>query len=191
VPRLRSSEWLVVGYFTYVAIVAAFFSIPLKPTALAIAIAALVWILSHTNSILRDLIPLGYTIAAYREMNWFTPAVHPHRLEHAFIGWDRWMLNDSHLRAAIESAGALFPAYFESCYLLVYAVAPVSVAVLFLNHRGDHINRFWIAYLAGTLGAYGLFPYFPSEPPRTAFAGADLPHIETVVRHLNLWIVGG
>jgi len=26
-----------------------------------------------TQSILRDWVPLGFTLAAYREMNWFTP----------------------------------------------------------------------------------------------------------------------
>jgi membrane-associated phospholipid phosphatase len=48
-----------------------------------------------------------------------------------------------------------------------------------------------MVYLAGTLGAYALFPYFPSEPPRTVFATVDLPHIITVVRRFNLWILGG
>lgn len=41
-----------------------------------------------------------------------------------------------------------------------------------------------------TLGAYALFPYFPSEPPRIVFAGADLPGIITDLRRFNLWILG-
>jgi membrane-associated phospholipid phosphatase len=45
-------------------------------------------------------------------------------------------------------------------------------------------------YLLGTLLAYGLFPYFPSDPPRIAFGGTDLPNIFTAVRRLNLWLVG-
>jgi membrane-associated phospholipid phosphatase len=36
-----------------------------------------------------------------------------------------------------------------------------------------------------------LFPYFPSEPPRIAFTGTDLPQVVTLVRRLNLWILGG
>ena len=28
------------------------------------------------------------------------------------------------------------------CYLLVYGVAPVSLALLFLNHQRDHVSRF-------------------------------------------------
>jgi len=51
--------------------------------------------------------------------------------------------------------------------------------------------HFWTAYLAGTLGAYALFPYFPSEPPRIAFTGEDMPGVLTPIRHLNLLILGG
>jgi membrane-associated phospholipid phosphatase len=53
------------------------------------------------------------------------------------------------------------------------------------------VNLFWLAYLVGTLGAYALFPYFPSEPPRTAFPGADMPRVTTAIREFNLFIVGG
>ncbi len=100
-------------------------------------------------------------------------------------------LNDYHLRAAIEALGALLPGYLELCYVLVYAVGPVALLALFWSGRRDQMSRFWFAYLAGTLGAYALFPFFPSEPPRTVFAGADLPHVITVIRRLNLWILGG
>jgi hypothetical protein len=59
------------------------------------------------------------------------------------------------------------------------------VAALFLSHRRDHIDRFWLAYLAGTLGAYALFPYFPSVPPRTVFPAEDLPHVVTILPPLQ------
>jgi membrane-associated phospholipid phosphatase len=191
VRRLRSSEWLILAYFIYVAVIAGVFHILAKPLALAVVISAIVLLLARRKSIARDLAPLAYTLAAYREMNWFTPAVYDHKLERIWVAWDRWFLDDYRLRAAIESFAWIIPGYLELCYFLVYAVAPVSVAVLFANHRRDRINRFWLAYLAGTLGAYALFPYFPSEPPRTVFAGADLPHVVTLLRRVNLWIVGG
>ncbi len=153
--------------------------------------AAVVWGLSLTDSVVRDCAPLALVITAYREMDWFTPAIQTHRLENTWIVWDRWLLDGWHWRPVIEAAGALFPSYFELCYLLVYAVAPVSVAALFLNERRDRMNQFWLAYLAGTLGAYALFPYFPSEPPRIVFPGTDLPHVVTDLRLFNLYIVGG
>jgi membrane-associated phospholipid phosphatase len=192
--RLRSCEWLIIGYFSYVAILA-----PVRiaegdarwmAAALAAIVAAILVALAWRKSFLRDWIPLACTLAAYREMDWFTPKVQDHHFENAWIGWDRWLLDGAHVRAAIESAGALLPSYFEICYVLVYAVAPISLALLLVNHRRANLNIFWMAYLAGTLGAYALFPYFPSEPPRTVFPGLDLPHIVTVFRRFNLWILG-
>jgi len=162
---------------------------------LTLAVAASLLILSRIHGkrgrLLRDFAPLAFTLFAYREMDWFTPAVRDHHLERAWIVWDRWALDQHHLRAVIEGAGALIPSGLEVCYLLVYGIAPVSLALLFLSGRRDHVSRFWMAYLAGTLGAYALFPYFPSEPPRIVFSGADLPHIATVFRRVNLWILGG
>jgi len=190
VPRLRSSEWLLLAYFAYVALISPFFISPWKPLALAAVMGATLIVLARRESLLRDISPLILTLIAFREMNWFTPPVHDHRLEQTWIVWDRLLLDDYGLRAAIESAGSLAPFFFELCYALVYALAPVALWALFANGRRDRINHLWLAYLAGTLGAYALFPYFPSEPPRTTFAGQDLPHIVTFLRRFNLWIVG-
>jgi membrane-associated phospholipid phosphatase len=51
------------------------------------------------------------------------------------------------------------------------------------------IDRFLTVYLLGTLLAYALFPYFPSEPPRIVFPDLDRPLITTWARTLNLWIL--
>jgi membrane-associated phospholipid phosphatase len=192
--RLRPYEWLLIGYFSYVAIIAPIL-IPQGETrwlaaAVAGAVAAILLGLSRHNSILREWAPIGFTLAAYREMNWFTPEFRDHHLERAWIVWDRRLLDTHHLRAAIESAGPLFPGLLEICYVLVYGIAPIALAILLLNHRRDRLPTFWLAYLAGTLASYALFPYFPSDPPRTVFAGADLPTLITVFRRFNLAILG-
>jgi membrane-associated phospholipid phosphatase len=196
--RLRPYEWLIIAYFTYVAAIAPFF-IPhgetrWLPAAIAGIVAAILFALTRYFSILRDWIPIACTLAAYREMNWFTPALRDHHLERAWIIWDRRLLDAGHLRAAIESLGALLPSVLEISYVLVYAVAPISLTILFLNSpknlRRERVNIFWFAYLAGTLAAYALFPYFPSDPPRTVFHGSDLPTILTVFRRFNLAILG-
>ena len=46
----------------------------------------------------------------------------------------------------------------------------------------DRVNRFLTIYLIGTLLAYALFPYFPSEPPRVVFPDLDRPLITTWAR---------
>ena len=99
---MRSSEWLLLAYFGYVAAIAPFFFSPWKAWLFfAVALAAL-WALSTTTRWWRDVAPAVFTLAAYREMNWFTPAVRDHHLEQSWIVWDRYLLNDIHMRGPIE-----------------------------------------------------------------------------------------
>lgn len=200
---LRSSEWILIAYFGYVAVISPLF--PLLPGVgwrawtLALLAAILLAVLAYGEShggpeffsIARDWIPLALTLIAYREMDWFSPLVRDHHLELHWIQWDRSLLYGAGLQRGIESLGALLPAYLEFCYLLVYAVGPFAVAVLYFERRRERVNQVLFCYLLGTLLAYALFPYFPSEPPRTLFGGTDLPNITTPLRRLNLWIVGG
>jgi membrane-associated phospholipid phosphatase len=200
---LRSSEWLLIGYFGYVALITPLF--PLDPQVKWLALAVFVLVASllvvlaaaesfgnrELFSIARDWIPLALTLVAYREMDWFAPLPRDYNLEHRWVEWDRTLLYGAGLQRAIESLGVLLPAYLEFCYLLVYAVGPFSVAVLYVQRRRDLVNRLLLVYLAGTLLAYALFPYFPSDPPRTLFGGTDMPNVMTRLRQFNLWIVSG
>jgi membrane-associated phospholipid phosphatase len=179
---------MIVGYFCYAALLATLSLRSWSGWLVAIVIAGLVWALSTTQSLVRDCVPVVWTYAAYREMNCFTPLVRDYHLEKIWIVWDRRLLDSLHLRAVIESVGILLPAYFELCYALVYLVTPISLAAILYYGRRDRVNQFWLAYLAGTLGTYMLFPYFLSEPPRTVFAGQDLPHTMTAIHTFNLWI---
>ena len=200
---LRSSEWLLIGYFGYVALITPFFSLDRQARWVGPAVFALVAMLlavtaiaesfgsQQVFSVARDWIPLGLTLIAYREMDWFSPLPRDYNLELRWVGWDRTLLYGVGLQGAIESLGALLPGYLEFCYLLVYAVGPISVAVLYSLKRRELVNRLLLVYLAGTLLAYALFPYFPSDPPRTVFGGTDLPNVTTPLRSLNLWIVSG
>jgi predicted LPLAT superfamily acyltransferase len=75
--ELRSSEWLLIGYFSYVALISA----SRLPALLLFLVVALVAVLAYGESrasqkffsIMRDWIPLALTLVAYREMDWFTP----------------------------------------------------------------------------------------------------------------------
>ena len=200
---LRSSEWLLIGYFGYVA--AIIWAFPLDPQVKWLALAVFVLVASQLVvfavaesfgsqeffSIARDWIPLALTLVAYREMDWFSPLPRDYNLELRWLEWDRRLLYGAGLQRAIEWLGALLPGYLELCYLLVYAVGVFSVAVLYVRDRRELVNRLLLMYLAGTLLGYALFPYFPSDPPRTLFGGNDLPNIVTPLRQFNLWIVSG
>ena len=192
---LRSSEWLLIGYFSYVALIAARF----PPLLVAITVAALLAMLAYGESrgsqkffsIARDWVPLALMLIAYREMDWFTRPAADHHLELGWVEWDRSLLYGWGFQRGVEWMGALLPSYLEFCYLLVYAVGPFLVAVFYLERRRERVNRVLFLYLLGTLGAYALFPYFPSQPPRTLFGGSDLPNVTTALRRFNLWIVNG
>lgn len=196
VLQVRPSEWVLAGFFCYLAVLRTAFPFPL---IVALLVALLILVLAYGETrvnrdvfgVARDWIPLGLTLLAYREMDWFTPLVKDHHLEFRWIEWDRSILYGGGLQRAIESLGALLPAYFELCYLLVYAVGPFAVAVVYFERRRELANRVLFLYLLGTLLAYALFPYFPSDPPRTLFGNTDLPNVITVFRSFNLWIVGG
>lgn len=189
---LRSSEWLLIGYFAYVALISG----PRLPLFVAAGIIALLAVgESRGNreffSMARDWLPLALTLMAYREMDFFTPIAREHALELQWVQWDRTLLHDWGLQRAIESLGAVFPSYLELCYLLVYAVGPFTVAVFYFAHHRERVNRVLFLCLLGTLSAYAMFPFFPSQPPRTLFANQDVPAVMTALRTFNLWIVNG
>ncbi len=197
--RFRPVEWVLIGYFTYVAVTATFFPINPRPAYLIALIIAVLFIalatLEHRTgnpivTALRDWIALAATIAAYREMDLFTPAHHDHHLEAVWIVWDRRLLHDFGIQRLIESAGVLIPYLLEFCYFVVYAVGPVAMAILYAIGKPKRSQRFLLLYLLGTLGAYACFPYFPSEPPRTVYPGADMPNIIGWFRRSNLLVVG-
>jgi membrane-associated phospholipid phosphatase len=160
---------------------------------------ALLWVLRRLETgklafgiaIVRDWLPLVLTLAAFREMELFVPWHYNEAFETAWIRWDIVVLHDWHLRQAIESFGKVLPLYFEICYFLVYGIGAFCLG--FIATRDDRrlINRFLTVYLIGTLTAYALFPYFPSQPPRYAFPDVEPPTILTWVRDLNLWLLSG
>jgi membrane-associated phospholipid phosphatase len=192
--RLRSCEWVLIGYFVWVAAISPFFAQREPQRLYAPLVAVIVFLLLVTLarskfSIARDWTPLALTLLAYREMDWFTPKHQDHHLELSWITWDRALLHDWGLQKAIESTGWALPGYLEFCYLLVYAVGPFTLAILYVFNRRDLVSRVLFVYLLGTLLAYAMFPFFPSGPPRTVFPNADLPVVTTAFRRLNLFLV--
>jgi membrane-associated phospholipid phosphatase len=201
--RLRSAEWLLVIYFGYVAVIAPRFPLEQqavwRPFLAELLVCVLFLALAYGESrdhaelfsMIRDWVPVALLLLAYREMDWFSSLPRNFDLELRWVEWDRTILHQWHWQRALESLGAVGPMYLELCYALVYAIAPFVVAVLYFQHRRERVNGALFLYLLGTLLSYALFPYFPTDPPRVAFGGTDMPHITTALRELNLWLVNG
>jgi membrane-associated phospholipid phosphatase len=200
--RLRSAEWLLVVFFGYVAVIAPRFPLQpqmvWRPVIVEILVCALFLALAYGEmhvraklfSIMRDWTSVTLILFAYREMDWFSLLPRNFALEQRWEQWDRTILYQGGLARAIESLGALVPLYLELCYVLVYAVAPFFVAIMYAYSHRMRVKGAIFWYLLGTLAAYALFPYFPSDPPRVAFGGSDAPADPSIVRELNLWLVG-
>jgi membrane-associated phospholipid phosphatase len=194
----RAFEWVYIGYFSYVFLLSLVLKPSIAPRTAFIAVTITLAIFNFAGlsrekpsfAIARDWLPLAYTLVAYREMDLFSNPVRDRHLELAWIAWDRVILSGWGLRAAIESLGALLPAYLEFCYLLVYGTGAFAIAALYLLKHRDRVDHFLLYYALGTLLSYAMFPFFPSDPPRVVFPGADLPAVTSAFRGFNLFLVG-
>jgi membrane-associated phospholipid phosphatase len=198
----RRSEWVLIAYFTYAAgcslamdVAPAVRHITLIINALVIAglfLLARAEALRHRRllTIMRDWYPLPLMLLAYKEMGWFAPRVHTYELEQSWIVWDRIVLHRLRLQDAIETLGPLLPSLLEVSYSLVYTIAPFCVGWLYYRRRAARVDAFLFAFLIGIFVSYSLFPYFPSEPPRTVFPNDDLPRVLTPFRRFNLGLLG-
>ena len=196
----RLSEWIIAAYFSYTALLALFW--PLRPgmqgriwtlNAAIVASYLLMRALQRRGRIaqvLRDWVPLALMMAAYKQMGWFAPARHTYVLERGWIEWDRLVLLDWGGRALIELAGPLLPAILDLSYLLVYALPPFCMAMLYACRRREQADLLLTIYLLGLLPSYAQFPFWPSEPPRTVFPGVAAPQIHTPVRDWVLRLLG-
>ena len=141
------------------------------------------------SSIARDWLPLLLILLAYREMGWFVLPHTDHSLEERWVVWDHALLR-SGAKAVIESLGPVLPSVLEVAYLSVYALGPFSVVMLYVYGHRNRVDQFLVPFLVGVLLCYALFPFWPSEPPRTVFPADNLPAYFTVFRRWNLWLLG-
>jgi membrane-associated phospholipid phosphatase len=195
---LRRSEWTLGAFFLYIALLCAWRNQgpSLESTAALLIPAALVAIaradaLSRWSgwSVARDWFPAVLLLVAYWSVDWVPRRPENHGLEQLLIGWDRVLLRDWGMGAIAERFGLVVPTVLELAYLLLYTVPPLAIASFYLHHDRDRLDDFLFPFLLGTLVAYALLPHFPVEGPRFAFAGEDLPKVETVFRRVNLWIL--
>ena len=200
--KLRRSELFFAAYFLYASAVAAVRPISPELASLIVTLnlALMLWFFllawgdrfrddSYLGRV-RDWFPIPLILLAYREMGWMYLPQATQEFERHWIGLDRLLLNDWGMRAAIESLGPAIPAVLEVAYLLVYAVPALGVAWLYLAGKRERVDDYYSVLLFATLTAYAMYPWFPSEPPRTVFPGQDLPAYQGVLRRLNLLVVG-
>lgn len=198
--ELRRAEWLILAFLIYTPALAF-----ILPVASSVEYRLSVWNLSvitiytfliyfHSRkpmlvcSVLRDWMPLGVVLLAYREVGWLALAHTGSRLESYWVTWDRLILRGGG-KAAIEVFGPVLPSALEIAYTLVFALAPFSIAILYIYRRRLDVDRFLFTFVLGVLLCYVQFPLWPSEPPRLLFFGQDFPAYDTVFRRFNWWML--
>jgi membrane-associated phospholipid phosphatase len=201
IGAIRWPERVIVGFLIYAAAMALVLPVaaPVGSLVVLLNLALIVTYcaLWHFDSarprlaigVIRDWLPLGLILVAYREMGWLALPHHGHALEAHWVIWDRFLLRGC-ASAAIEALGPVLPSALEIAYALVYALAPFCIAVLYLYGRRERVDTFLFIFALGVLLCYAQFPFWPSEPPRVVFFGQDFPAYDTVFRRFNLWMLG-
>ncbi|HEY6991205.1 MAG TPA: phosphatase PAP2 family protein [Bryobacteraceae bacterium] len=199
--KLRHSEWLLIGFFSYTAALTPFFPdrprLHAQPLFILLAAVIILVIAARAEmgrygrviSMVRDWLPIPLTLTAFREMELFLPLRYNTAYEHAWIRWDGLLLNQCGFKHAVEAFGDLIPTYFELCYLLVYGLGTFCIIVLWYKNRRERVDQFYVVLLAGTLISYGLLPYFPSRPPRIVFPALAAPLTHNIFRRFNLFLL--
>jgi len=201
IGAIRWPERVIVGFLIYAA--AAALTLPVAPPVrnlvvlLNLAVFLTYGLLIYLDStrrmlvtgLIRDWLPLALILIAYREMGWLALPHHGHGLEAHWVIWDRLALRGG-AKAVIEAFGPVLPSALEIAYTLVYALAPFSIAVLYLYGRRERVDTFLFIFALAVLLCYAQFPLWPSEPPRAVFFGQDSPDYDTVFRRFNLWMLG-
>lgn len=196
----RITEWVVGGYFSYTALLA--LAVPLEWGKLILAVCTSVVAVTvavgmsrsrigTVSGHLRNGLAIGAVLVAYRQIGWFAQPIDDHSLERDWLQWDHLILVDWGFAALIESGGPWLPGFLEFLYLFTYAIGPAGLVLLYLWEMEDRSDRFLAPFVASAVLAYALYPYFPSEPPRTVFPEDLVGPYDTVFRRVNLWILAG
>jgi len=195
-PLLRGCEKVALAYFIYLPCLGLLRQLSIGPLLLLASIPPALWAIFHAQSrstwrpveLARDWWPLGLILAGYWAMGWFAS---PPRgaLEIELVRIDRLFLYKAHLQALIESGGAVAPGILETVYLLLYAIPPTCVGILYVCGARSQVPRFLLLLFAGTFAVYALLPYVPVISPRLAFPGADLPHYSGLSRRFTIWLL--
>jgi membrane-associated phospholipid phosphatase len=193
---LRPGEKIALAYFTYVAGMGFLWPLPAASRLLLCAIPFVFWGIAAFESrcsqtwsaITRDWVSLSLILVAYWELNLFqSPPMTA--AQNIWVGWDRTLLENFGIRAAIEAGGGLLPGMLETVYLCLYAIPPVCMAILYFQRQRRCIDRFLLTLFLGTFTAYALLPHFSSISPRIAFPGLDAPAFLGWARTANTWVL--
>lgn len=181
-------ETIVLGYVTYLAVIAASvrrFHRARGPTLTAAFAAWTLWAMARDapRSLAFDIMaPAACLLAGYWLSGLFFIAP-MRRLE-------RWLLRIDQRSGVTRMRPALVRDYFELAYVLVYAVVPVGAVTLALGGHADAVPRYWSIVLLAEYVSYGMLPWLQTRPPRACeMPRADASPSASILRRVNLAVL--
>jgi membrane-associated phospholipid phosphatase len=182
-------EWAVLGYVTYLAVVAATatrFRRARGPTFAAAFTAWTVWAMAPEaprSLTIELLLPAACLLAGYWLSGLFfvAPMAHLER---------RLLRIDEHVGVSRVAWPRLVRDYFELAYVLVYAVVPAGAITLALGGHANAVPRFWSVVLLAEFLSYGMLPWVQTRPPRAIEVPRERSRSTSPLRRFNLAVLG-
>jgi len=164
---VRSSEWIALLYFLYLATVCWLRPVPaarrLIITGISLTLVAVIWFLARqAPSSARDWAPFLYVSVGYYLTGhlFVAPSLD---LEAWLLKWDhRWFGDPT---ASFSNWPAWLIAYLDVIYTLCFVLLPGGFAALSLTGHSAQANRYWTMVLAADLGAFAPLSVFQTRPP--------------------------
>jgi membrane-associated phospholipid phosphatase len=196
VAHTRTSERIVVLFFVYTAALSVVYRLPLPQILMCVATPLTLFALACAETsvgtrgtrIARDWMVPAAILGAYWQMGLFARS-HDAAWQQLFLSWDRLILDEWRLRNLLEIEWLPIVSLVELSYLLLYAIPPACIAVLYKEGARIQIDRFLTTFALGALTAYALLPLCAVQSPRIAFPGQDLPAVASMWRGINTWIL--
>jgi membrane-associated phospholipid phosphatase len=173
---LRSSEWVALSYFVYLAAVCWLRPLTrrrrLFVTIVSVASGALVLVSREAPPVVRDWVPLVYIGVGYylTGLLFVRPS---QRLEAWLLAWDRRLLGDPTTRFARWPAPLV--AYLDLTYTFTFLLLPAGMALLASTGRSALADHYWTLVLAADLGAFAPLSVWQTRPPWMVERAPDLP----------------
>lgn len=182
-------EFIVLGYVTYLAVVAAIatrFRRARGPVFAAAFTAWTIWAMARDTPqplTIQILLPASCLLAGYWLSGLFFVA--------PMVRLERWLLRIDE-RAGVSRVAwpRLVHDYFELAYVLVYAVVPAGALTLAIGGHADAVPRFWSVVLLAEFLSYAMLPWVQTRPPRAIEVAADRSRPAPSLRQLNLAVLG-
>ena len=189
---MRTVEWVVVAYLTYVGLLAWVWPIRQRArtlvTAVAVADATLVlWLAGRTSPdalVTRDWLPAGHILIGYWLSGTFFTRPMP-RAEAWLAASDRWWFETVGLAWFAARAPRGILEFLELAYTSAYVMIPLGFAIADRFGTAVDGDRYWTAVVSATLACYAMLPWVRARTPGELRVDAAIERRRVTWRRVN------